>query len=176
VSLHQLPAPCWIIHTADGPLDAHLNQPLHFTNANAANREIAQVIVDWKAAHAADQLTSLTALSQPGQCWEVRCDDCGKVGNDHRDAQFHYPTEQSELDAVGDWRTDRTGAPSLCEDCAAVADCVEYGHVFGEWYRCACGGTIATHADGCLDFRICERCLEGDYPAYPDDTTDKAVA
>lgn len=113
-------------------------------------------------------LDRLTHLAR--QIYVARCDECDHLAQADNGYAAHYLSRAHALDSaeLADWRTDRTGTPSLCPSCAAVADCNTYGHEFGDWYACRCNGTIGWHAThGCPDYRYCTRCGVNDHPAYP---------
>lgn len=109
----------------------------------------------------------------------VRCEECGMPARNDAGRELGFVDLMAALDspAIADWRTDRTGTPSLCPSCVAAADCETYGHEFGEWYTCRCNGQIAWHAGhGCPDYRYCLRCGVNDDPSYPDTTARREVA
>lgn len=118
---------------------------------------------------------SLDRLTRPSisPLYVIRCDECGDHARSTagRERGFISPSAALDSPAITDWRTDRTGTPSLCPGCAAAADCESYGHDFGDWYACRCNGSIAWHAEqGCPDYRYCLRCGVNDHPSYPDTT------
>jgi hypothetical protein len=178
MSMRQLPEPCWMIHNPHGwdhpqAVIAVSHYPDHDAAQHAAARAMADDLAN------PNPYRGLLAVPHPHRCWEIRCDECGAIATDPDDDRDHFDTPHAALDQVPDWRTDRRGTPSLCEACAAEAECADYGHTFDAWRGCVCGGRKPEHAEGCPQFRTCIVCGEDDDPAYPDtthQTAERAVA